>query len=147
MRDMMVVLAQYVINVVWRGFMCSQLAMFALRLKDINGHKRAGDDNITIAENMQHLIEETAVDIKSCANSCDTYAKTSIVLKVLLSGSWGDDFKKYTERFMNRRGDFVLALSIYTGQAVNAANDKLDTVNDKLDTANISVGIVNAKYV
>ncbi|KAM5542128.1 hypothetical protein V8D89_004211 [Ganoderma adspersum] len=115
MRDMMAVLAQ---------------------LKGISGHKRAGDGDVTIAERMQRLIEEAAEDIKNCVNSCNAYAKIFIVSKVLLSGSWSNDFKKYMERFLTCRDDFVLALSIYTSQAMNAANDKLDLTNGKLNTAN-----------
>lgn len=115
------------------------------RLKGISGHKRAGDGDVTIAERMQHLIQDAAEDIKNCANACNAYAKTFIVSKVLLSGSWSDDFKKYMERFLTRRDDFVLALSIYTGHAVNAANDKLDIANGKLDLANGRLDITNGK--
>ncbi len=103
---------------------------------------------------MQGLIKQTAEDITNCANSCDAYAKTFLMSKVLFSESWSAEFKKYMGCFTTRRGDFAFALSIHTGQAVNdvtdklgTANDKLDTANDKLDIANDNVALVNQKYV
>lgn len=94
---------------------------------------------------MQRLIQDAAEDIESCANSCNAYAKTSLLSKVLLSGSWNNDFKKYMERLLIHRDDFVLALSIYIGEGVNAANDKLNAANMKLDATHTNIEIVSKK--
>ncbi|KAM5542287.1 hypothetical protein V8D89_004160 [Ganoderma adspersum] len=116
MRDMMAVLAQYV-----EGYQRTQ------------GHR---DGDSTIGQHMQCLIQQAAEDIKNCVNSCNAYVKKSLASKILLSGSWSDNFKKCTKCFLTRRDDFVLALLIHTGQVVN-------TVIDKLDATHINVGIVS----
>ncbi|PIL29961.1 hypothetical protein GSI_07872 [Ganoderma sinense ZZ0214-1] len=112
MRDMMAVLVQ---------------------LKDINKDKRAGEDNTTISGRMQNLVEKTEQDIRKCANSCNAYAKKKLLSKVVHSSSWSDEFKGYIQGFTDRRREFELAVSIYIGHAVNAANDKLVTIEEKMD--------------
>ncbi|PIL29978.1 hypothetical protein GSI_07889 [Ganoderma sinense ZZ0214-1] len=107
MRDTMAVLAQ---------------------LETINGHNRTGSDNATIAERMKDVIQKTAEDIKSCADYCKEYAEKSLASKMVLSGPWSDNLEKYKKLFIARRDDFVFALALHTGQAINAANAKLDNL-------------------
>ena len=91
---------------------------------------------MTISEHMQLLIDQADKDIRNCANSCDAYAKKHLLSKVLSSGSWEETFKEHVQCFATRRNEFELALSMHTGYAINAVNDKLDDIHDKLNTAN-----------
>ena len=80
---------------------------------------------------MQLLIDKTEQDNRKCANSCTAYAKKKLLLKVVHSSSWSDEFKGYIQGFTDRRREFEFALSIYIGHAVNTANDKLVTIEEK----------------
>ena len=129
MRDMMAVLIQYVNEII--DARPQKLIRRTLRLRDINGEKRAGEDNTTISGRMQNLIEKTEQDIKKCANACNAYAKKNTLSKVVHSSSWDGEFKGYIQGFTTRRGEFEFALSVYIGHAVNTANDKLVSIEDK----------------
>ena len=129
MRDMMAVLIQYVNEII--DARPQKLTRRTLRLRDINGEKRAGEDHTTIAGRMQNLIEKTEQDIKKCANACNAYAKKNTLSKVVHSSSWDGEFKGYIQGFTARRGEFEFALSVYIGHAVNSANDKLVSIEDK----------------
>lgn len=76
----------------------------------------------------------TAGDIKDCANTCDTYAKKKLIVKVLKSSSWDEKFKAFLTLFGDRRKDFMLALMIHTGKAVDDMHHELRGMDAKLTT-------------
>ena len=82
---------------------------------------------------MQILVIQAAADIKECANACDVYAKFRSVVKVVMSGTWDQTLKGYIDLFVERRREFVFALSMHTGKGVDRANRKLDVLEAKLD--------------
>ncbi|KAI1785889.1 hypothetical protein LXA43DRAFT_99677 [Ganoderma leucocontextum] len=90
-------------------------------------------DGQTIKARMQKLIEQTAEDIKMCANACDAYAKKNLIVKVIKSSSWEDKLKGFIDLFANRRKEFTFALSIHVGVSVDDATRKLKEIDTKID--------------
>ncbi|KAI9070130.1 hypothetical protein FKP32DRAFT_19815, partial [Trametes sanguinea] len=82
---------------------------------------------------MQELVKQTADDITSCGNACDTYAKKRLIVKVIKGSVWDSTLKGYIDLFAKRRKDFTFALAIHTGAAVDDANRKLDQLDLKID--------------
>ena len=79
---------------------------------------------------MAHLVDQTAVDIHTCANTCDTYLKKKLVVKILAGAKWEHVLCKFAGHFHKRRSEFEFALSIHTGLGVDKANEKLDMLTE-----------------
>lgn len=63
-----------------------------------------------------------AQDIKECANTCDTYCKKTLVVKVLRSQLWEERLASFLRVFAQRRQDFEFALMIHTANTVESTN-------------------------
>ena len=87
-----------------------------------------GRDGITISSRLEELIKQTASDIRECANTCDTYSKKRLLVKVLKSGAWDQTLQDYISLFAERKNAFVFAVSIHTGMQIDRANDQLDVL-------------------
>ena len=107
------------------------LRLVSSSLQDISKDKRAGKENTTISDRMQHLVDQTEKDIRQCANSCNAYAKKRALSKVIQSSSWSDEFKGRIKGFTTRKREFEFELSLYIGDAVNNANEKLLSIEEK----------------
>ena len=92
-----------------------------------------GPDGRMIKARMQELVKQTAEDIKSCANACDTYAKRKLIVKVINRSAWEDTLKSFIHVFANRRKTFTFALSIHVGISVDDANRKLKEIDAKVN--------------
>ena len=73
---MMAVLVQYVLLSLERRL--RDLRMY--RLKDVSDPKKVAPDGQTIEGRIQKLCDGVAEDIKRCANTCDTYLKSALVM-------------------------------------------------------------------
>ena len=103
------------------------------RLRGIKDEESVGPDGQTIKERMQELIKQTADDIKTCANACDTYAKKKLIVKVIKGSVWEGTLKGFIDLFASRRKAFTFALSIHVGVGVDDANRKLKEIDAKID--------------
>lgn len=106
----------------------------SIRLRSVKDEDTPGPDGTTIKARLQALVGRTAEDIKNCANTCDTYAKKKLIVKVLKSSSWDEKFKAFLTLFGDRRKDFMLALTIHTGKAVDDVHRELIGMDAKLTT-------------
>lgn len=109
MKDIFVVLLQYA-NYHSVYFL---VMMYVNRLKDVKDDAMSGTDGVTFEARMQSLIKQTAVDIKSCGNTCDAYSKLSPLVKVLNWTVWETAFANLVRQFSQRQSEFELTLSIH----------------------------------
>lgn len=79
-------------------------------------------------ERMEALIHGAADDIRKCGNACDAYLKTRILTRVIKGPLWDSTLVEFVGRFRSRKKDFMFALSLHTGLAVDSANEKLDSL-------------------
>ncbi|KAJ6591119.1 hypothetical protein DFH09DRAFT_1138663 [Mycena vulgaris] len=99
------------------------------QLKNVKDSEEVAPDGSTIKGRMQLIVNGTAEDIKACANTCDTYSKKKLVVKVLKGPIWEGKLVKFVGIFTKRRSEFEFALSIHTALGVDAANRALSTVD------------------
>ncbi|KAI1783149.1 hypothetical protein LXA43DRAFT_904186 [Ganoderma leucocontextum] len=104
-----------------------------LQLRGIKDEESMGPDGQTIKARMQELVRQTANDIKTCANACDTYAKKKLIVKVIKGSVWDGTLKGFIDLFASRRKAFTFALSIHVGVGVDDANRKLKVIDAKID--------------
>ncbi|KAI8975832.1 hypothetical protein BD414DRAFT_497057 [Trametes punicea] len=104
-----------------------------LQLRSIKDQEAIGPGGMTIKARMQGLVQQTADDITSCGNACDTYSKKKLIVKVIKSSVWDSTLKGYIDLFAKRRKDFTFALAIHTGAGVDDANRKLNALDSKMD--------------
>ena len=90
-----------------------------------------GPDGRTIEARMQSLASQTANDIKSCANVCDTYGKKKLIVKVLKGQVWESKLAGWIETFTKRKDDFEFALAMHTARAVDAVKSSVDAMNQR----------------
>lgn len=94
-------------------------------MKDVN---QTAPDGQTIRGRLQELSITTAEDIKSCANTCDTYSKKKLIVKILSGPLWEGKLLNFVGLFTQRKQDFMFALTVNTAVGVSDANIKLDNV-------------------
>ncbi|KAI0737618.1 hypothetical protein C8Q80DRAFT_1212220 [Daedaleopsis nitida] len=111
------------------------------QLRTIKSEDEVGPDGVSIKARMESLVDDTAADIKKCANTCDTYLKKKVVVKILTGTKWEHLLSKIAGHFHKRRKEFEFALAIHTGLGVDKANAKLDElgettrrIQEKMDT-------------
>ncbi|KAI0767749.1 hypothetical protein C8Q74DRAFT_1318273 [Fomes fomentarius] len=104
-----------------------------LQLRAIKDEETIGPDGTTVKARMLELVKQTADDIKSCANTCDTYSKKKLIVKVIKSSVWDSALKSFIDLFARRRKDFTFALSIHVGVGVDHANRQLKVIDEKID--------------
>ena len=102
-------------------------------MRGIKDEESVGPDGQTIKARMQELVKQTAADIKTCANACDTYAKKKLIVKVIKGSVWEGTLKGFIDLFASRRKAFTFALSIHVGVGVDDANRKLKEIDAKID--------------
>lgn len=98
------------------------------RLKDVKDVNQTAPDGQTIRGRLQELSITTAEDIKSCANTCDTYSKKKLIVKILSGPLWEGKLLNFVGLFTQRKQDFMFALTVNTAVGVSDANIKLDNV-------------------
>ena len=115
-------------------------------MRDVKDPKEAGPDGTPIDARLQGIAEQTANDIKNCANACDTYAKKRLVVRVLKGPVWESRFLGFVSVFTKRRGQFEEALAIHTARALDSVQAsvfvmkmKLDSIDDKYVAEDISM--------
>ena len=79
---------------------------------------------------MESLIAGAAIDIQQCGNACDAYMKTRVLTRVIKGPIWDATLVGFVGCFKKRKKDFMYALSIHTGLAVDRANEKLDNLQE-----------------
>ena len=123
MKEMMEVLLRYVAA----ANQSPVLLLIPNSLQSI-GRDSVGEDGKTIHSRLHGLIIQSASDIKECANTCDTYSKKRIAVKVLKSGSWDRVLSSFLGRFSKHRERFVLELNIHIGESVNTIRQNTEAI-------------------
>jgi hypothetical protein len=91
---------------------------------------------------MQEIVKGTADDIKACANTCDTYTKKKLVVKILKGPVWEGKLVAFVGKFTKRRGEFEFALSIHTALGVDAANRAITAVDKTTQEMNAKMDMM-----
>lgn len=78
------------------------------RLKDVKDIEQIGPDSQTIKGRLQVLCTATAENIKKCANTCDTYSKKKVVVKIFAGPIWEGKLVEFVGLFTKRRQEYEL---------------------------------------
>ncbi|KAF8581694.1 hypothetical protein K439DRAFT_202072 [Ramaria rubella] len=100
-----------------------------MQLKEVKDADEIAPDGTTIKGRLGVLVNQTAQDIKDCANACDTYSKKKLLVKVLNGPVWEGRLVKFVGIFTQRRSEFQFALSIHTAQGIDSANKTISDVD------------------
>ncbi|KAI0701233.1 hypothetical protein BC835DRAFT_271177 [Cytidiella melzeri] len=103
-----------------------------LQLRDVRDPLQVGPDGHPIRSRLESVSKMAAQDIKECANTCDTYLKKTLVVKVLRSQSWEARLASFLRVFAQRRQDFEFALMIHTANTVDSINATVKDMNQKI---------------
>ncbi|THH29709.1 hypothetical protein EUX98_g4473 [Antrodiella citrinella] len=117
-----------------------------VQLRDVKDPKEIGPDGQPIDSRLQGISQQTAADIKDCANTCDTYAKKRLVVKVLKSPVWESKLVGFIAVFTKRRGQFEEALAIHTARAVDLVQSTVFIMKTKLDSVDEKLALFNQMF-
>ncbi|KAI0651487.1 hypothetical protein C8Q79DRAFT_922231 [Trametes meyenii] len=92
-----------------------------------------GRDGVILGTRLRELAETTAEDIKQCANLCDIFLKSKLLLRVLKGPLWAERFASCMERFARRKEEYGLALAMHTASTVTKMAVDVDQINAKMD--------------
>ena len=101
------------------------------RLRSVKDVHEVGPGGITIEARMQTLREQTAADLKECANVCDTYTKKRLLVRVLKGQIWQAKLVDWIAKFTSRKADFEFALSVHTARAVDGMSSTVNVIDTK----------------
>lgn len=76
-------------------------------------------------ERLKVLSDSTANDIKSCANTCDTYSRKKLVVKFVKGIMWEARLASFSGTFAKRRDEFEFELAVHTAVVGDATYAKL----------------------
>ncbi|KAJ7129233.1 hypothetical protein C8R44DRAFT_776236 [Mycena epipterygia] len=112
------------------------------QLKNIKDAEEVAPDGTTIRGRMQEIVKNTAEDIKKCANTCDTYTKKKLIVKVLKGPVWEGKLVAFVGVFTKRRGEFEFALSMHTARGVDQANEAINLVDKTTQEMNAKMDMM-----
>ncbi|KAL1952244.1 hypothetical protein VTO73DRAFT_1393 [Trametes versicolor] len=92
-----------------------------------------GQDGIVLSDRLHELAESTAEDIKQCANLCDAFLKSKLLLRVLKGPLWAERFAASMERFARRKEEYSLALAMHTASTVSKMAVDVESINYKIE--------------
>lgn len=84
-----------------------------------------------LSDRLHELAESTAEDIKQCANLCDAFLKSKLLLRVLKGPLWAERFAASMERFARRKEEYSLALAMHTASTVSKMAVDVESINYK----------------
>lgn len=84
-----------------------------------------------LSARLHELAESTAEDIKQCANLCDAFLKSKLLLRVLKGPLWAERFAASMERFARRKEEYSLALAMHTASTVTKMAVDVESINYK----------------
>ena len=88
---------------------------------------------------METLADRAALDIKACANVCDTYSKKKLLVKVLKGPAWDARLTDFLDRFAKLQSEFKMALALYTFKNASEMHGKLHDIGEKCVRTNRTV--------
>ncbi|KAJ7584970.1 hypothetical protein C8J56DRAFT_139201 [Mycena floridula] len=104
-----------------------------VQLKNCKDVEDVAPDGSTIKARMQELCQQTADDIKACANLCDCYTKKKLVVKVLKGPIWEGKLLKFVALFTKRRSEFEFSLAIHTAVGVDTIVSVTAVMDEKMN--------------
>ena len=96
--------------------------------------KETGPSGEAIKARMQALSEQTADDIKACANECNAYSQKRLLVKVLNGQKWDSQLAGWLGKFEKRKVEFEFALNIHAARAVDSVKSTVETIDAKYVT-------------
>ncbi|KAL7285783.1 hypothetical protein ACG7TL_000892 [Trametes sanguinea] len=91
-----------------------------------------GRDGIPLNVRLRELAEGTAEDIKHCANLCDAFLKSRLLVRVLKGPLWAERFASTMERFARRKEEYSLALAMHTASTVTRMAVDIESIDIKM---------------
>ncbi|KAI0662489.1 hypothetical protein C8Q70DRAFT_909094 [Cubamyces menziesii] len=91
-----------------------------------------GHDGIPLNVRLRELAEGTAEDIKQCANLCDAFLKSKLLLRVLKGPLWAERFASSMARFARRKEEYNQALGMHTASTVTKMAVDIESINIKM---------------
>ena len=77
------------------------------------------------------LANQTAEDIKACANACDTFLKKKLLSRVVKGPVWADRLTAFIQRFTDRKGEFEFALAMHSAVALTDVKKQTSSIDAK----------------
>ncbi|KAI0090196.1 hypothetical protein BDY19DRAFT_887919 [Irpex rosettiformis] len=102
-----------------------------VQLRNVRDPHQICADGSPIHSRLETVSKMAAQNIKECSNTCDTYLKKTLVVKVLRSQLWEERLASFLRVFAQRRQDFEFALMIHTANTVESTNATTQEMNQK----------------
>ena len=77
-----------------------------------------GLDGRVLKDRLEELAQKTAMDIKECANVCDTFLKKKLLVKVFRGPVWAERLAAFVQIFESRKAEFQFALAMHTANSL-----------------------------
>lgn len=85
-----------------------------------------------LSDRLEHVSQKAAVDIKDCANVCDTFARKGPLIRILKGNVWEVRLIAFIKRFDKRRSEFQQALTAHTALVVDSIEQAVKAIDARL---------------
>ncbi|TBU22190.1 hypothetical protein BD311DRAFT_157555 [Dichomitus squalens] len=104
-----------------------------LQLQHVPPNHTAPDDGLMVEDHLRELMTRIAGDIEECANACNAYSNSPVLLKAFKGYKWEEKFKEHIKTFASRKTEIIQALSMHSAIGIDHANDKLDRLMERTE--------------
>jgi hypothetical protein len=92
------------------------------------------------------ISQQTAEDIRKCANCCDVYTRKTMLYKVLAGKQWEEQLGQFAGVFAGRKQEFLFALTVHTAAGMDKVGAQLSDAARQQELAARRQATMEAKY-
>ncbi|KAK7678018.1 hypothetical protein QCA50_018958 [Cerrena zonata] len=104
-----------------------------IQLRDVKDPDVRDPYGYPLSNRLEQLSQKAAVDIKDCANVCDTFARKGPLIRILKGSVWERRLVSFIGRFEKRRTQFQQALATHTALVVESIELTVKAIDARLD--------------
>ena len=102
------------------------------RLREVKDPDARDPYGRRLSDRLGHLSQRAAVDIKDCANVCDTFSRKGPLIRILKGSVWEARLISFIKRFEKRRLEFQQALATHTAIVVDSIEQTVRSIDSRL---------------
>jgi hypothetical protein len=92
------------------------------------------------------ISQQTAEDIRKCANCCDVYTRKTMLYKVLAGKQWEAQLGQFAGVFAGRKQELLFALTVHTAAGMDKVGAQLSDAARQQELAARRQATMEAKY-
>jgi hypothetical protein len=95
---------------------------------------------------LAEISQQTAKDIRKCANCCDVYTRKTMLYKVLAGKQWEAQLGQFAGVFAGHKQEFLFVLTAHIATGIDKVGAQLSDAARKQELETRRLAAMDAKY-